>query len=335
VYRAQLAWYLSVSAPYGRESISYKADPNGGSPQVIQPVVSPRAAFDALFGNFTPPSNTTERARQDLLLRQRKSVLDLVRTNLQALSGSPKLGAADKARLSRHFDEVRDLETQITALPPVATATCGKPADSGADPAMGEAQKVNAAGENTYATNFGYSGEEQRARVFCDLVHMAFTCDLSRVGSLMLTMFQSHMNMYPLTGHQCDCHEVGHNGDPKDRGTKAVSKVIAWHLKHFAYLIGKLRDTPEGAGRLIDNTAALFLHEGGHGLDTATGKQNSSHSTENMACLIAGRAGGLKPGKHVVAKDKHPANVLITAMNAVGVPGNLPEVSGNIPELLL
>jgi hypothetical protein len=105
-------------------------------------------------------------------------------------------------------------------------------------------------------------------------------------------------------------------------------------MKHFAYLLGKLRDTPEGTGRLLDSCAVLLLHEGGHGLDTATGKLNSTHSTENMACLIAGRAGGLKAGRHVVAKDKHPANVLITAMNAVGVAGNLPEVSGAIPELL-
>ena len=69
-------------------------------------------------------------------------------------------------------------------------------------------------------------------------------------------------------------------------------------------------------------------------LDTSSGKANSSHSTENMACLIAGRAGGLSPGQHVVAAGKHPANVLITAMNAVGVPGNLGELSGNIPQLL-
>jgi hypothetical protein len=99
-------------------------------------------------------------------------------------------------------------------------------------------------------------------------------------------------------------------------------------------LLGKLRDTPEGGGKLLDSCAIVFLHEGGHGLDTATGKANSTHSTENMACLIAGRAGGLKPGQHVAAPGKHPANVLITAMNAVGVPGNLGEVAGGIPALL-
>ena len=54
-----------------------------------------------------------------------------------------------------------------------------------------------------------------------------------------------------------------------------------------------------------------------------------------MACLIAGRSGGLAPGRHVVASGKHPANVLITAMNAVGVPAaSLGEVNGAIPALL-
>lgn len=332
VYRIQVDWYLGVSAPYGRDIMSYKTD-GGGKTVPIPPVVSPKAAFDALFSNFTPPSNSTEKARQDFLLRSRKSVLDLVRGNVQRLSTHPKLGAGDKQRLTRHFDEIRDLERQIAAVPPVMSGLCNKPATPAADPAPGGAQGVNAAGENTYGTNLGYSGEEERARVFCDLIHMALACDLTRVVSLMFTMFQSHMNMFSLTGHRCDLHEIGHNGDAVSRGTLGVSKGIAWHMKHFAYLVGKLRDTPEGAGRMIDNCALLFLHEGGHGLDTATGKANSSHSTENMACLIAGRAGGLKPGKHLVAAGKHPGNVIISAMNAVGVPGNLGEVTGNLPAL--
>jgi hypothetical protein len=52
-----------------------------------------------------------------------------------------------------------------------------------------------------------------------------------------------------------------------------------------------------------------------------------------MSALIAGHAGGLKQGQHVVAKDVHPASVVITAMNAVGVPGGLGEVTGGISAL--
>jgi hypothetical protein len=335
IYRIQAEWYLSVSAPYGRDILSYKANSTGGSPIPMPPVVSPKAAFDALFSNFTPPSSAADQAAKDFALRSRKSVLDLVGTKLQRLASNPQLGTADQQRLQRHYDEIRALELQISALPPPATATCQRPIDPGADPPIGGAQGVDAGGTNTYSTNLGYSGEEQRAKIFCDLVHMAFACDLSRVGSLMFTMFQSHMNMYALTGARCDLHEIGHNGDPVQRGTLGVSKGIAWHMKHFAYLVGMLKGTPEGAGLLIDNCAILFLHEGGHGLDTATGKMNSSHSTENMACLIAGRAGGLKPGQHVVATGKHPANVVISAMTAVGLPPQLGEVSGNIPGVFM
>lgn len=334
VYRIQAEWYLGVSAPYGRDMISYKANPSGGNPLAITPVVSPKMAFDALFNNFTPPNDAAAAARQAFLLRSRKSVLDVVAGNLTKLTSNPELGRADQQRLSRHFDEIRDLERQISAVPPVATATCQKPPSPGADPVLGGNQGVNTAGENTYATNLGYSGEEERAKIFCDLVHMAVTCDLTRVVSLQFTMFQSHLNMFALTGHRCDLHEIGHGGDPMSKGTLGVSKGIAWHMKHFAYLLAKLRDTPEMGGSLIDNCALVFLHEGGHGLDTATGKTNSSHSTENMACLIAGRAGGIKGGQHVVAAGKHPANVLLTAMNAVGVAGNtLGEVTGAITAL--
>jgi hypothetical protein len=335
VYRIQAEWYLGVSAPYGRDMISYKANPAGGNPLPITPTVSPKMAFDALFNNFTPPNDAAAAARQDFLLRSRKSVLDLVGGNLTKLTSNAQLGRADQQRLSRHLDEIRDLERQISTAPPVVTATCQKLPAPGVDPALGGNQGVDANGENTYATNLGYSGEEERAKIFIDLVHMALTCDLTRVVSLQFTMFQSHLNMYPLTGHRCDLHEIGHGGDPVSKGTLGVSKGIAWHMKHFATLLAKLRDTPEAGGSLLDSCGLVFLHEGGHGLDTATGKTNSSHSTENMACLIAGRAGGIKGGQHVVATGKHPANVLITAMNAVGVSGSsLGEVTGNIPALL-
>jgi len=331
VYRVQVGWYLTVSAPYGRDIISYKADANG-KPVAIPPVVSPKAAFDAMFLNFTPPVDDAEAKRREFLLRQRKSVLDMVRGSSEKLI--PKLGAADKLRMTQHMEEIRDLERRIVAIPPPAAGACQKPPSPGDDPPIGGPQATDVTSGSGFNINTGYSGEEARARAFCDLIHMAFACDLSRVGSLMFTMFQSHMNMYPVTGHRCDLHEIGHGGDPMSRGTLGVSKAIAWHVKHFAYLVQKFRDTQEGGVRMIDNGVLVLLHEGGHGLDTSSGKVNSSHSTENMACLIAGRAGGLSPGQHVVATGKHPANVLITAMNAVGVPGNLGEVAGNIPQLL-
>ena len=90
-------------------------------------------------------------------------------------------------------------------------------------------------------------------------------------------------------------------------------------------------------GTLLNNTAMMLIYEGGHGYDALADSYDSSHSTENMACLIAGGAGGLKMGEHIVAPvgQNHPGNAILSAMNAVGVSTNtFGEISsGPISEL--
>ncbi|MBX5483768.1 MAG: DUF1552 domain-containing protein [Myxococcaceae bacterium] len=321
VYRVQAAWYLSVSAPYGRDIISYKK--SGSNIVPVPATVSPKQAFESLFGNFVPPDNTEEIEKANFVARSRRSILDLVAGNTQQVM--KKVGTADRLRLQQHLDEIRALETRIQTLPPPAQGICQVPPDPGADPAVGGNQP-----DGEYTTNNGYSDEDTRARIFCDLIHMALCCDLTRVAALQFTMFQSHMNMYPLIGLRNDLHEIGHSSD----GTHGMALAQAWHTKHFGYLVAKLRDTKEAGVSMLENTVLTLLHEGGHGFDPSSGNQNSSHSSERMACLIAGRVGGLKPGRHVVAQDQHPAQVLVTAMKAVGVNTNsLGEVTGDIPAL--
>jgi hypothetical protein len=139
------------------------------------------------------------------------------------------------------------------------------------------------------------------------------------------------MNVYSLTSSiPYDQHEVGHSVGTTD----AVSEVLAWQLDHFAYLVAKLRDTPEGAGSVLDNTAMVLLYEAGHGYDPATGDPNRTHSTENMIVTVAGRAGGFVAGEHIDGGGAHPVAVLNTAMKAVGVDQTLGEVTELIPELL-
>ena len=267
-------------------------------------------------------------ARLDFELRSRKSILDLVRGNTDRLL--PRLGTADRVRMQLHLDEVRELERKVDALTIAPTVSCVKPSDPGADPQVGGNQP-----QGGYSQNLGYSNEEQRALTFCNLIKMAYTCDLTRSVSLQMSMFQSHMNMYPLTQQANDLHELGHCGVPG--GTKAVAKAQAWHVKHFANLIAMLRDTKEADGSsLLDHTGAVFITEGGHGYDPGGKKANSSHSTENMVFMIAGRAGGMKQGRHIVATGKHPGSVILSAMKATGYTGNsFGQVTGTIPELFL
>jgi hypothetical protein len=196
-------------------------------------------------------------------------------------------------------------------------------------------------GSDTIATNTGYSDEATRARLLADLIHMAFVCDITRVATLQITVFQSHMNVFPLSDGlglpiHADLHETGHNGDAMTRGQIPVSTCLQWHISHYAYLLNKLKNTPEGAGNVLDNSAIIFMPEAGHGqqLNDAS-SPNATHSVEKMVLLVAGRAGGLKPGRHIATAQAHPGQVLVSAMQAVGYTKNtFGEVTGTVAELL-
>src|SRR4030095_13722798 len=183
-------------------------------------------------------------------------------------------------------------------------------------------------GSDTIATNTGYSDEATRARLMADLIHMAFVCDITRVATLQITVFQSHMNVYPISNAlgvpiRADLHECGHNGDAMTRGQIPVSTCLQWHISHYAYLLDKLKNTQAGARHVADKSATIVMPEAGHGqqLNDAT-SANATHSVEKMALLVAGRAGGLKPGRHIAGAQAHPGQVLVSAMQAVGYTKN-------------
>lgn len=332
VLRAQPSWYLSGSSFSGRQYISYG---EGGAR--IEAQTSPQIAFRSLFTGFSPGDQQAQ-AEFEFNQRAQKSVLDLIETKRQRLLA--QLGTSDRVRLERHFDELRALERRVAAVSPTSSSTCRLPADPGADPAVGGDNAGS--GSDAIATNTGYSNEDLRARLMADLIHMAFACDLTRAATLQLTVFQSHMNVFPLTSAlgtpiRADLHEVGHNGDQANRGQLPVSLCLGWHVSHYAYLLEKLKQTPEGDGSLLDHSVVVFMPEAGHGtqLNDAS-SQLQTHSVENMVLLVAGRAGGLRPGKHVSALGKHPGSALLSCMQAAGVDTNIfGEVSGTVSELLI
>lgn len=336
VLRAQPSFYLAGYTFAGRHRISYRGD---GDPVEAQD--SPQTAYQSIFGSFQP-DDADAQAQFDFDRRARRSVLDLITQKREQLLG--RVSYADKIRLERHFDEIRSLEERIDSLQ-AATGQCQLPADPGSDPAVGGDN--DGAGSDSIATNTGYSNEAARTRVMADLIHMAFVCDLTRAATLQVTAFQSHMNVYPITGDLdspvaldraflADLHEVGHNGDAEFRGQLAVSLCLQWHIAHYAYLLQKMKDTPEGDGTLLDNSALIFMPEAGHGrhLNSPEDTEPKTHSVENMILLVGGRAGGLAPGRHIATGGAHPGQCLLSAMNAVGYDGTtFGEVDSDLPDL--
>ncbi len=326
VTRVQVAEYLTGAVAGSGYRLSYRS--SGGQLQEVAPRYSPHDLFVSLFANFQGTGVTPDQvAEQQWRTETRRSVLDSVATRGAALSS--RLGRADRLKLDEHLQQVRELELRVAAIPPPVVGACRKPNDPGADPPIGSGGALD-----TYSQNLGYSGEDQRARVICDLIHMALACDLTRSVLFQVTVSHCWMNMYQLTGQLSDLHEISHGGEGRLTEDTCVSlaRCINWHMKHWAYLIQKLRQTPEGAGTLLDNVGSVFTFEGGHGKDPESGATADAHSTENMAMIVAGA--GLKKGVPLPAAGKHPTSVLLTVLRALGSSSNsLGEVSGEIPGL--
>ncbi len=318
--RVQAATYRGSNGLGGDKGrMSMRAKGNGL--QAIDPIVSPALLFSSLFSNVAP-TDPAELASYERTLSRRTSALDLV--NVQANRLMSRLGAADRARLESHLDAVRDLETRLKSD---FGDGCLLPTDPGTDPPIGGANEGN-----NFNVNKGYSNEERRAELMTEMIALAFACDLTRSVSLMYTMSQCFMSMYEIAGRRDDLHAMGHGSK---NNLDAMSDGVAWHVKHFAALVGRLRDIQEVDGNsLLDHSALTLTFEGGHGFDPATGEKGKPHSSERMGCLVAGGAGGLVQGVHIDGQGKHPANVLVSAMNAVGVDAGLGEVSGTLPGLL-
>lgn len=329
-YCIQPSTYLGGGGLSGRSTISYRDGGGMGERgEGITPQTSPRRAWEELTTGFAATSEDPAiRAAQEAERRKRTAVIDVVAE--QARSLRRRLGLRDQRRLTQHFDELTDLERRLNELGSEPIGACRLIDDPGPDPALGGNRPQAADDSYPYMVSTGYSNEDLRAEVFMRLIQMAFTCDITRSIAIQFTHFHSWMNMNELLGRESDLHELGHSG----HGTEGMAESLGWHYKHFASLVSALDNTPDaGDTTLLDHTSMVMTHEGGYGWDAADQVGQRSHSTERMACLIAGRAGGLVPGQHIATEEAHPAQVLVSAMSALGHEERLGEVEGRIEGL--
>jgi len=79
----------------------------------------------------------------------------------------------------------------------------------------------------------------------------------------------------------------------------------------FAYLLEKLRSTPDGDGTLLDHVTMMY----GAGI-----ADSNDHSPLNVPIvLVGGGCGNLKGGRHVRFKDVPLANLHLTLLDQFGV----------------
>jgi hypothetical protein len=109
-------------------------------------------------------------------------------------------------------------------------------------------------------------------------------------------------------GHHSISH---HQGDP-ERIEKLV-KIDEFHVAMFAYLLKKLKETPDGDGTLLDHSLIAF---------GSSISESNIHTHDDLPIVLAGGANGQLTGnRHLVYPKETPLNNLFLNMfDLAGVP---------------
>jgi hypothetical protein len=123
------------------------------------------------------------------------------------------------------------------------------------------------------------------------------------------------MNFKFLEGVQGALHlDLTHNGKAPEKEAMYL-KTNQFHISQFAYLIDRLKNVDEGGQSLLDSSMLI----GGSNLF-----DGDAHSAEQMPLLLAGRGGGLRPGRVLDYMDKGDDNrracsLYLSLMDRMGV----------------
>lgn len=247
------------------------------------PEPDPSAAFTRLFSDLDADPAALDRIRL-----RRQSILDFTREQANALHC--RLGTEDRTRLEAHLDAIRDVESRLDpAAGLVGGGLCALPAAPAAGlsyPAAGQAHM--------------------------DLLVMALTCDLTRVGSMQWGR-PAATTMPSWLGIDESHHDLSHQSNATARGK--IRDIDRWYAGQLAYLLARMKAIPEGDGTLLDHSIVLWVTEGSEG----------GHGRDNVEVVVAGGGNGkLRTGQYLDLPGVTHNDVLLELLNAVLPAGTAP-----------
>ena len=89
-----------------------------------------------------------------------------------------------------------------------------------------------------------------------DLTAIAFQTDSTRILTFMVGREGSNRT-YRSIGVPDAHHGLSHHMGAEDKITK-LAKINQLHVEMFAYLLDKLRNTPDGDGNLLDHSTIVY-----------------------------------------------------------------------------
>ena len=250
--------------------------------------INPRLVFERFFSNQLPKEVSENQARRQ---RYKKSIIDFVLEDAKALSG--RVGGHDQQKLNEYLSAVREIELRVE-----------------------NAEKMVAAAKD--APSLGYEipegipeSYEEHAKLMMDMVVLAFQTDATRICTFMLAnegSNRSYRNIGVSDGHHSLSH---HEGNPAKQAK--IREINRFHMQQYAYLLERLKTTPEGDSNLLENSMVVY----GGGL-----ADGNRHEHENLPIIMAGHGGGsITPGRHVRYSSETPmCNLLVSMLERVGAP---------------
>ncbi|MDX2055615.1 MAG: DUF1552 domain-containing protein [Polyangiaceae bacterium] len=268
---------------------------SNGAP--VTAVQDPQTMFTRLFSGGTPapgpaptgstPEDAAALAKLKALAAQRRSMLDILKGQVTDIQGL--VGSAEKLRLEEHLASLRELEKQIM--------------DPAGGPGGGPAPTP---GASCAAPSLG-SGTDFPAlsATMSELLFQSINCDSTRVATFQLANSGSQM-VFTWLGQNTSHHDMQHAPTPD------LLVAQTWLISQIAVIIKRLKDTPEGAGSMLDNCLVYVTSEMGDG---------SSHTNNPVPVLLAGKAGGqLRTGRTLDMGGKARTNLSLNLANMMGVP---------------
>lgn len=274
----ELGVRVRENMPRGR--ISY-----AGANQPLPPENDPLMVYQRIFGSMNEPAVVVQRR-----LRRRTSVLDHVLGNFNALER--KVDAADREKLQRHAENVRELERRLSLLGGSGGGLC---------------QPI----EPTFRSElFAETEYEAIAKSQIDLIVQAFACDQTRVASLQCSTAVNALRFSFLDpAVENEGHSLSHSGDTNASLQGEWERTLTWYSSLFAYLLSKLSEIPEGNGSLLDHTVILWGNELSRG---------NTHQLTDIPFILAG--GGLIPsGRYLKYESVAHNQLLLGIIQAFGV----------------
>lgn len=297
--------YLGAMANQGGASgdkhISY---PSPG--QSITPEDDPRAAFELLFGGFTPPSDPGETPAAPEPDPIQVSVIDGILGDMGRLQ--KQLGALEKQKLDLHLEALREVEKRIKdpggALAP--TASCEDP--TSAAPSL----------EDEWLSDPARFPDILRAQI--DVMVLAMACGLTRVGTLQCSQHTSELIMSRFPGTEMydpsfdmRSHQASHYGPSHDWNKKEFAAFVQqrrYWVGELAYLLGELAARPEGDGTMLDHSIVVLCTEVCDG---------NTHLHDDMPFVVAGKAGGrISTGRKLEAGGARHGSLYVSLAQAMG-----------------